>query len=175
MTMKLIESKTLGTAAASIEFTSIPQTFTDIIAKISVRQSSNFGNPYAPISFALNSSASNKTSRYLIGEGTGTSSPNYTEFYLWTPSNSTTDNTFSNNELYIPNYTGSTNKSISIDSVTENNATGVLNAIGAGLWSNTAAITTLTFNSIAGNFEAGSTVSLYGILKGSDGIVTTSP
>jgi hypothetical protein len=171
--MKLIETRTIGTATSSIEFAGIPQTFTDIMAKVSVRQSSNFGNPYAPISFALNSSATNKTTRYLLGEGGGTSSINYTEFYLWTPSNSTTGNTFSSNEIYIPNYTSSTNKSISIDSVTENNA-AVLNGIGAGLWANTAAITTLTFNSIAGNFEAGSTISLYGILKGSDGIVTTS-
>jgi hypothetical protein len=172
--MKLIESKTLATAAASIEFTSIPQTYTDLVLKISVRQSSNNGNPYTPITFALNSSASNKTSRYLLGEGGGTSSPNYTEFYLWTASSLTTADTFSNNELYIPNYTGSTNKSISIDSVTENNATANMLAIGAALWSNTGAVTGVSFTALAGNFVIGSTASLYGILKGSDGIVTTS-
>ena len=78
--------------------------------------------------------------------------------------------------MYIPNYTGSTNKSISVDSVTENNATNNLMNIQAGLWSNTAAITSILFTSdTAGGFLAGSTISLYKITKGSDGIVTTSP
>lgn len=163
MSYTLIERKELTSTASSIEFSSIPQFYTDILAKVSVRQSSNFGNPYAPASFALNSSSSNKTSRYLLGEGTGTSAPSYTEFYIWTPSNSTTANVFSNNEIYISNYAGSSNKSISVDSVTENNATANLNGIGAALWSNTAPVTTFTVNSIAGEFVAGSSVSLYGI------------
>ena len=174
MTMTLIETKTLGTAAASIEFTSIAGTFTDIMLKVSVRQSSNNGNPYTPITFALNSSATNKTSRYLIGEGASASSNSYTEFYAWTPSSLATANIFSNIELYIPNYAGATNKSISVDSVSENNATSNLNAIGAALWSNTAAVTSVSFTTTAGNFVVGSTVSLYGILKGTDGIVVVS-
>ena len=171
--MKLIETKTLATAAASIEFTSIPATFTDIVIKISARQSGNNGNPYMPSTFALNSSASNKTSRYLLGEAV-VSSPSYTEFYVWTSSNLATADTFSNIELYIPNYTGSTNKSISVDTVSENNASANMVGIGAALWSNTAAVTGVSFTALAGNFVVGSTASLYGILKGSDGIVTTS-
>jgi hypothetical protein len=172
--MTLIETKTLGTAAASVEFTSIPATYTDILLKISLRQSSNNGNPYTPITFALNSSASNKTSSYLLGEGTGRSGPLYTEFYLWTPSSLATADTFSNGELYIHNYSGSTNKSIQIDNVTENNAAANMIAFGGGLWSNTSAVTGVSFTALAGNFVVGSMVSLYGILKGSSGGVVVS-
>lgn len=173
--MKLIQTVNATGSSATLEFTSIPQTYTDLVVKISVRQSSNNGNPYTPITFALNSSATNKTSRYLLGEGTGVSSTNYTEFYAWTPSSLATANTFSSIELYLPNYTGSTNKSISLDGATENNATANLLAIGAALWSNTAAVTSVSFTTTAGNFVTGSTASLYGVLKGTDGIVTTSP
>jgi hypothetical protein len=44
----------------------------------------------------------------------------------------------------------------------------------AGLWNDTTAITSLTLVPAAGSFIAGSTVSLYKVTKGSDGIVTTS-
>jgi hypothetical protein len=173
--MKLIQTVNASGSSSVLEFTSIPQTYTDLVVKISLRQSSNNGNPYTPITFALNSSATNKTSRYILGEGGGVSSPNYTEFYVWTPSSLATADTFSNIKLYLPNYTGSTNKSISVDSVSENNATANMVALGAALWSNTAAVTGVSFTALAGNFVTGSTASLYGVLKGTDGIVTTSP
>jgi hypothetical protein len=47
--------------------------------------------------------------------------------------------------------------------------------ISAGLWSNTAAITSLTFLPESGTqFEIGTTISLYKITSGSDGIVTVA-
>ena len=84
-----------------------------------------------------------------------------------------TANTFGNSVIYIANYAGSTYKSFSKDSITENNATAADQGVGAGLWSNTAAITSLSLT-VTSNMVAGSTFSLYGITKGSDGIVTTS-
>jgi hypothetical protein len=58
-----------------------------------------------------------------------------------------TANTFGNTEFYIPNYTSSNYKSFSVDGVTENNATAAF-ALYAGLWSNTAAITSFRLNAI---------------------------
>jgi hypothetical protein len=49
--MKLIESKTLGTAASSIEFTSIPQTFTDLVVLVSSRQTGDSGGSQIGIRF----------------------------------------------------------------------------------------------------------------------------
>jgi hypothetical protein len=61
-----------------------------------------------------------------------------------------------------------------VDTVSENNATAAFQRIIAGLNNSTAAITSINFFPSSGNFVAGSTISLYGITKGSDGIVTTS-
>jgi len=78
-----------------------------------------------------------------------------------------TANTFGNDELYIPNYTGSTYKSISSDTVSESNGSAPSDAIAslwAGLWNNTAAITSITLSPGAGGtFVQYSTFHLYGI------------
>jgi hypothetical protein len=66
-------------------------------------------------------------------------------------------------EIYFPNYASATNKSFSIDSVTENNATLANQFLTAGLWSNTAAITSITLLAASGNLAYYSTASLYGI------------
>jgi hypothetical protein len=111
----------------------------------------------------------------LLGTGSGRASGNGTTGFIGVaPSNTATANIFGNTQLYIPNYTGSTNKTYSSDAVAENNATLTYSNILAGLWSNTAVISSLSITSEATTFAIGSTISLYGVLKGSDGIVTTS-
>ena len=170
--MKLIESKTLGTAAASIEFTSIPQTYTDLVVVCSLRGDQNAANGFTNIGF--NSSTSSFSTRFLQGDGSGAASSTGTRGIAYLSNAFHTSNTFDSTTVYIPNYTGSTNKSFSADSVVENNATTSWQFIVAGLWSNTAAITSIQITPNTGNFIAGSIISLYGVLKGSDGIVTTS-
>jgi hypothetical protein len=170
MTMTLIETKTLGTAAASIEFTSIPQDGTDLVVKVSSRiDTTTF---FALISF--NGSTANFTSRRLHGDGSASSASYTTGRVLWTSGSTDTSNTFGNADIYIPNYAGATNKSYSCDSVSENNSTTAYQNLMAGLWSQTAAITSLAITANSGNFVAGSTISLYKITKGTDGIVVTS-
>ena len=173
MTMTLIETKTLGTAAASIEFTSIPQTFTDLVFLISARGGVGEGNG---VSIKPNGQTSNRSSRQLFGDGTATGSNSFSDISGGIINGSSeTANTFNNSTTYITNYSAATNKSFSTDGVAENNATLARQAIVAGLWSDTTAITSITLvTSDAGNFAIGSTFSLYGITKGSDGIVTTS-
>ena len=172
MTMTLIQTKTLGAAAASIEFTSIPQTFTDLVALCSLRGTESLGT----ITFEIrpNSVSTDLSSRTLQGDGSSASSFTQTLIGPLAPAGTSTANTFGSTIVYIPNYSGSTNKSFSIDNVTENNATTAGQRITAGLWSNTSAITSLQFTVTSNNIAIGSTISLYGITKGSDGIVTTS-
>jgi hypothetical protein len=77
-----------------------------------------------------------------------------------------TASTFSNCEIYIPNYTGSSQKSISSDIVTENNATSALAVLTAGLWLSTSAVTAIQLRPYVqggGNFAEHSTFTLYGI------------
>jgi len=174
--MKLIESKTLATAAASIEFTSIPQDGTDLVLVISARTNRSTDVDDG-MNISLNSSTTGFSTRFLYGYGTTVASGTDTRWIGSANSNGgSTSNTFNNSSIYFTNYTAATNKSYSIDSVSENNGTLALLGIWAGLWSNTAAITSITISPITGpNFVAGTMMSLYKITKGSDGIVTTSP
>ena len=171
--MKLIESKTLATAAAQIEFTLIPQDGTDLVVFASARSSrSAVGDGFY---LTINGSTANQTNRYLEGTGSSVASGTESRFVGSISAATSTSNTFGNFGLYFSNYAGGANKSFSVDSVWEDNATRADQVIIAGLWSQTAAITSLTFvPSVGPNFVAGSTISLYKVTKGSDGIVTTS-
>jgi hypothetical protein len=173
MTMTLIETKTLGADAASIEFTSIPQDGTDLFVFISARSTRSATSD--GFYLTVNGSTAKLTSRYLEGNGSSAASGTENRLVGTLSAATSTANTFASNSIYFPNYTGSTNKSYSVDAVNENNATSAGQIIIAGLRSQTAAITSLTFSpSVGPNLAIGTTASLYKITKGSDGIVTTS-
>ena len=76
-----------------------------------------------------------------------------------------TANTFGNMEIYIPNYAGSSNKSVSVNQVGEDNAATAYATLLAGLWSNTAAITSIKLTPFSGgaSFVQYSTAYLYGV------------
>ena len=160
-TFELIASYTVGSGgASSISFTSIPNTWTDIVIKISTRTTGPDG--VTGISMTLNSSALTSGKR-VYGNGSATASDTST-FALLTSDAANTSNTFGNAEIYIPNYAGSANKSISVDNVSENNATTAFASLSALLWSNTAAITSVTFTPASSyNFVQYSTAYLYGV------------
>jgi len=150
--------------AASIDFTSIPSTYTDLVLKISGRIS--LAQIYGAFWLNINGLTTNRTYRYLEGNGAAASSGSGTNTNISTgQGNSTTASTFANVEIYFPNYAGSTNKSFSVDSVGENNATTAYSDLYAALWSSTAAINQLTLLPESGTFQQYSTASLYGISK----------
>lgn len=168
MTMTLISTITVGAGGAtSMDFTSIPQTYTDLQVVVSAR--SGFSANYLYLNLFLNNSSTSITARNLLGTGSATSSNTNAQIDAGAVAATATANTFSNVTIYIPNYTGSTNKSWSADGVTENNATAGFQSITAGLWSNTAAVTTVTIQAGGTTFQQYTTASLYGILKGSGG------
>ncbi len=176
--MKLIETKTLSVAAASIEFTSIPQDGTDLVLFISARAVGAFTTVSGGV--FINSSATDTVWNRLSGNGStvsAASSTSQNEFYFGEiPAGNATSNTFGNSLVYIPNYTGSQQKTFSSQSVAENNATASDQIICAGLCTKTATITSLTVRVYGGsvNLAADTTVSLYKVIKGSDGIVTVA-
>jgi hypothetical protein len=152
----------LNASAASVTFSNIPQTgYTDLKIVYSLR--SDNGDDYFALTF--NGSSSTFTSRDIQGGGTSATSASRTDnlFVFTQDPSSMTANTFSNGELYIPNYLGSTNKSFSQDTVYENNATGAGMALRAGLWSTTSAISSIGIAKASGNFVQYSTFSLYGL------------
>jgi len=161
-TYELIASSTVGSGgAASIDFTSIPSTYTDLVVKFSVRNSA--GATWGTLT--LNGSSSNWSLKNLYGDGSSTGSQSQTVNTFTVMQNNTGDtaNTFTNSEFYIPNYAGSNYKSISYEQTRENNATAAYIYLHALLWSDTAAINQVTLNAITNNFAQYSTAYLYGV------------
>lgn len=150
---------------ASIDFTTIPSTYTDLVLKLSLRD--NRAQDFNDFSLKPNGSTSGFTSRAVIGNGTSASSGSYTTGLAGVvDSNTATSSTFANIEIYIPNYAGSAQKSASIDSVSEKNATYAESWLIAYLWANTAAITSLSLvPNASASFVQYSTATLYGISK----------
>jgi hypothetical protein len=160
-TFELISSVNLTSSASTINFTSIPSTFTDIVLLFSARQT-GFADISDGVYIAFNGSTSGFTGKYLQGSGTSAASGNLARFIGGTPGDSATANTFSNTMVYIPNYAGSTNKSFSVDYTIENNATTSYIGMVAGLWSNTAAITSIALTGDQ-TFTTNSNFYLYGV------------
>ena len=158
-TYEAIATVTVGSGGAStIDFTSIPSTYTDLKLVLSGRSTSS--GTVASIKF--NNSSANFSGIWLVGTGSSALSGTGADYFRinWSAS---TSNTFGNTEIYIPNYAGSNNKSFSSDGSSENNATEAYANFIAGLWSQTTAINQITLTPNAGNFAQYSTATLYGI------------
>jgi hypothetical protein len=165
----LLERTELNASAASVTFANIPQTgYTDLKIVLSTRTTDTTANDSTAIALQFNGdTASNYSRRSLVGDGGSATSTNATTTSMrigFTTTNGCTANTFGNGEFYVPNYTGSTQKSVSADAVAENNsATFIYSALNAGLWTGTAAITSITILTPSFSFLANSTFSLYGL------------
>jgi hypothetical protein len=161
--MTAIASVTVGTATANIDFTSISASYTDLLIKASLRSDRGGGNEDY-ISVRFNNSTTSQTVRRLEGSGSSAYSSNEANNWSFMVAGaSQTASTFGNTDIYIPNYAGSTNKSFSVDSVEETNATTAYMQLTAGLWSNTSAITSIKISSAVANFVQYSTATLFGI------------
>lgn len=149
--------------AASIDFSTIPSTYTDLVVKVSARSNRSDTSDNLIISF--NGSTSSLSFRYLQGSGaTAYSSSGSTGYVGSLDGNTATSSTFGNADIYIPNYAGSTYKSVSSDTVDETNATNAYATLTAQLWSNTAAITSISLKPQVGSlFNQHSTAYLYGV------------
>ena len=158
-TYTLISSVTVGSGgAATIGFTSIPGTYTDLKLVFSASTNRNDGADFLDVKINGNSPS---TSRLLFGDGSSISA--YSGTALQVLSSALTGKG-GNGEIYFPNYTSSANKSYSSDAVQENNQTGAYVGILAGIRNDSSAITSLTLTPIYGTaFAQYSTAYLYGI------------
>jgi len=166
-TFTLISSVTVGGGgSAVIEFTSIPQTYTDLQILLSVRSSTAAGNSNCFI-YLNGTFGTSYAQQRLSGDGSNVVSDSQTS-YPWVdminaiPNATYTANTFGSAQIYIPNYASSNNKSLSVDFVGENNSTTSYIYITAGLFQNSSGITSITIDG-TDNFVQYSTAYLYGI------------
>lgn len=162
-TYSKIATYTVGSGGvASIDFLNIPQTYTDLVVKVSARGTRAL--TYEVIKVEFNGSTTNLSCRQLYGDGAAAaSSSNATQIVFDTDAANNTTSVFGSHEIYIPNYTGSANKSVSIDSVMEQNGTTAYAEMVAGLWTNTSAITSVKLVPAVATFAQYSTAHLYGI------------
>ena len=167
VTYKHISSVTVGSGGASnIEFTSIPNSYTDLVILHSLR-----GESAGPLGVKINfnGSTTSMSGRSIETNGVNIGSDTLTQMYSGAaPGSTQTANTFSNGTIYIPNYAGTNNKPSSADTVSESNSASASQAylhFNANLWSNTNAITTVTLALTTGNIAQHSIATLYGIKK----------
>ena len=169
-THKKIQTVTVGAGgASSIEFTSIPQTYTDLVVKLSIRDDTSAnGKDYK---IELNGSTTSYTYRRIYGDSSAVYSDSASTSQSLTINSATsTASTFANCEIYIPNYTSTNYKSWSTDTVSEKNATAANSSytnLYSGLWSNTAAITSIAIKPISGTptIQQYTIATLYGVFK----------
>jgi len=164
MTMTLVETITVGSGgAASIEFTGIPGDGKDFMVLLSSRNTYTAAET-SFIETRINGLTSGYTNLYLLGNGSVVSSGYFgtaTWRIQYQNSNSSTANTFGNCKMYFSNYSSSSAKSASTDTVSENNATAARQLIGAHSHTTTSAITSLEMFQSSFDFMEHSTASLY--------------
>lgn len=163
-----IATVTIGSGGTtSFSFTSIPQSYTDLVIKLSLR--GNDSQIYCNPRITFNSdTANNYLRKGMQANGSSVSSNSGTEgaiYYIGGNGATSTANTFGNTELYISNYTSSNQKTIFTDGVLENNATTAYMDFVVYTWANTAAITSITVSNGTNSFVQYSTATLYGIKK----------
>ena len=167
-TYQLIQAETLSSSQATVAFTSIPQTYTDLVMLFSLRN--NTGSNYAGNAFLTFNGTTSRYYEVLLynaGGSLGSTSKSNVDPYLnWAAlSQGGGTSTWGNGQFYIPNYTSSNAKSISTDYIAEDNNADPWMMLNTGLWNPTtnAAITSMSFTTNSGQLVANSTFYLYGI------------
>lgn len=179
-TYKALSTVTVGAGgAASIDFTNIPATYTDLVLLLSVRSSQALANPDGLAFQFNNDTSSNYTQIQLFGTGAAVGSNRTTQNFAYVGpvvGASNTANTFGSVLIYIPNYVSSAAKVLSVDSVTENNATGADQGIRGNIWNSTAPIRSIKFyDYVTGNLVQYSTATLYGVFNADVNTAPTTP
>ena len=162
-TYNLIESKVLASDIASVTFTSIPQTYTDLLITCGLRidgtptdvfkvQPNGQTGTFSAVN--VQSYGNNNTvfsgSTSLIAGGAGASGYS--------------TNALGNASIYFFNYTSSLDKTISIDSSPGNFAAATRICLTNGYWSTSSAITSIEIAALeSGTLKVGSKLYLYGI------------
>jgi hypothetical protein len=153
-TYEPIATQTLGSAAATVTFSSIAGTYTDLVLVTSFTS----GNNDEKLQFN-GDTGSNYSWTRLWGDGsTANSSRSSNTTFIRSIGGDLT--TQQNTIIYIQNYSNSTTHKTTLSRGTN---PSVLTMAVVGLWRNTAAITSITYSTSANTFATGSTFTLYGI------------
>lgn len=155
-TYEPIATNTLGSAQSSYTFTSISGSYTDLVAVLSVKSTTD---SYVKIQYNSDT-GSNYSFTRLYGTGSAAGSNRGSGQTYWQSFYTYSASTFNTVIINFQNYSNSTTFKTAI--MRENDAAQEVNA-NVGLWRSTSAITSIKFEKVSGNFDTGSTFTLYGI------------
>ena len=166
-TYTLISSNVLTGSAASVTFSSIPSTYTDLVIKCSMR-SNRASNTTDTVKLTINGDTSTLYSdTFIRGDGASAiSSRNSSAAFItgqYATAATSTASTFSSFEYYIPSYTATQARPVGGFFAHENNTTTAYLSGSAGLYTGTTTITSLTLALVNGSFITDSSFYLYGI------------
>jgi hypothetical protein len=151
-TYEPIQTQTIGTAIATVTFSSIPQTYTDLILVANLIDSNGFSV------MRFNSDSGNNYSRtWMYGSGTSALSSRGSNISGLDLKATTSGSEFSVDVVHLLNYSNTTTYKSCL--IRQSLASQEV-ALYAGLWRNTSAISTIT---ISNDIRIGSTFTLYGI------------
>jgi hypothetical protein len=155
-----IATQTLGSAASSIDFTSIGSTYTDL-RLVLVTQNTSGGN----LTMRFNGdTGSNYSVTTLFGTGSSALAERTTSATSLRVMNSLSSSTnWRLAEIDIFSYAGSTFKTELTSISSDDNGSGSVRRT-VGLWRSTSAITSISLFYDSGNHSVGTTATLYGIL-----------
>ena len=156
-TYQSIATTTLGSAASSYTFSSIPSTYTDLILVCGIFNSSSGANAYVRLN---GDSGSNYSRTQLTGNGTTAASgraSNTTSAYIDAVSTNYPQEIIT---VHFMNYSNTTTYKTFLARA-DNASTGT--QANVSLWRSTSAINSIAIYTDTGNFSTGSTFTLYGI------------
>ena len=166
-----IASQTLGSSAATVTFTNIPQNFTDLVLVINARTDRS-GQATDGLNIKFNTDDnSNYSDTEIIGNGSSASSVRNTNTSRWftndanLPGATATASVFSSIIVSFQNYA---NTSTYKTGLCRFNLASSNTGASVGLWRSTSALDAITLISRNNaNFVSGSTFNLYGIASAS--------
>jgi hypothetical protein len=157
-TYEPIEAKTLGSDVATVTFSSIPATYTDLVLVMAVKKSTSDGG-YLALRYNSDT-ATNYSATFLYGDGTSALSGRVSSEAFGRFGNASTSN-FQSSIVSIQNYANATTFKTSIS---RSSVVGNYTLSYCTLWRKTPeVITSITILTDSGNLVTGSTFTLYGI------------
>jgi hypothetical protein len=166
-TYQIITSTVLTTTTASVTFSSIPQTYKDLMVYIVA--ATDLADTNVNLFVRMNGdSSSNYGSQQMSYYGTGVNyniNSNRSQFDNgpWGSGTTMTANMFASNYMYFANYTNSLNKQVSVYGGLASSSVRAYAVDEAVSYRGTSPITSITIPPYSGNFVAGSSFYLYGI------------
>lgn len=174
MTSAITKISTITASGNStiLDFTSIPQTYEDLIVKVQLRSGRASGPIQDGVLLRFNSVG---TSTYAYqtmysdsGAAQGDLSASASSIFAgYVPTTNNTANVYSNGEIYITDYADTTHyKAVKSDIVDATDSSAGYLFLGAGTFLSNSAITSIALLTGSGqNWVAGSTATLYGVTK----------